>query len=202
MNAVRKVVHSCALVRHCKSIFWPSVVGEDIPEEKEMQMNLVTGALTVHSAFRAVTNHIEWAVNGVVGEPQRFRWREYEGLPGLVKATVHWDAEPGSAVRIASQLRGWTDLRFEITEDATAVHPGTITMHTPRLGLFTAEMNHAGLVAVSADRLEALLSSHADDLAGLTRAIQHALGTPWDEELEPYRRGDTIVTAPALFAVS
>ena len=71
-----------------------TVVGEDIPNRKRMHMDMASGTFVVHSAPRAVVNHIEWAVNGLIGAPQRFRWREFPDQPGLVKLSFSWEANP------------------------------------------------------------------------------------------------------------
>lgn len=164
-------------------------------------MDMASGTLVVHSAPRAVVNHIEWAVNGFIGAPQRFRWREYPDQPGLVKLSLSWDAPAGFAAKLASTLRGWVDVRFEVTEDATALTPGVLFMHTPALGLYTAEINQAGSVVLSAERLRMLVESSQHEFGFLQRALADALGDPWESELEPYRRGEPVLTAPQLHAV-
>ena len=40
------------------------------------------------------------------------------------RAELSWCGEPGTAAAIASALRGWNHLRFEVTEDPTVVHRG------------------------------------------------------------------------------
>lgn len=164
-------------------------------------MDMASGTFVVHSAPRAVVNHIEWAVNGLIGAPQRFRWREYPDQPGLVKLSLSWAANSGFASKLASTLRGWSDVRFEIFEDPTNLHPGVLVMHTPALGLYTAEVNQAGSVVLSADRLRALVDSSEHDFASLQRALRDSLGEQWEQELEPYRRGEPVLTVPQLHAV-
>lgn len=164
-------------------------------------MDMASGTFVVHSAPRAVVNHIEWAVNGLIGAPQRFRWREYPGQPGLVKLSLSWESSPGFAAKLASTLRGWVDLRFEIDENATARHPGVLIMHTPALGLHTAEVNQSGSVVLSAERLHVLVESSEHEFGALRRALADALGEQWEQELEPYRRGELVPTAPQLHAV-
>lgn len=164
-------------------------------------MDMASGTFVVHSAPRAVVNHIEWAVNGLIGAPQRFRWREFPDQPGLVKLSFSWEANPGFAAKLASTLRGWVDLRFEIDESASDRHPGVLVMHTPSLGLYTAEVNQAGSVVLSAERLHLLVESSEHEYASLRRALSDALGEQWQHELEPYRRGELVPTATRLHAV-
>jgi hypothetical protein len=58
---------------------------------------------------------------------------------------------------------------------------------TPDLGVFRATMSANGDVLVQEDRLRAALVSAAD-LPSLRQSLDRLLGSPWDDELEPYRR--------------
>lgn len=166
-----------------------------------MQMEQVSGALYVHSAPRAVTNHIEWAVNGVLGVPQRYRWTDSPSAETSVRLALHWEGPIGSGVAIASALRGWSDLRFELTEDAGTRSDGMLIMHTPSLGLIACSLDAAGSIVLPESRLAYICQEHAADAQGLVDAIHHALGAQWDQELEPYRNGDPVLAAVRLHAV-
>src|SRR3954462_7503308 len=96
------------------------------PEMKEATVTVRTatrtatrGVLYVHSASSALCPHIEWAVGGVLGVSVNFSWTPQPAQGGSYRAEYSWAGEVGSAAAVASALRGWNHLRFEITEEPT-----------------------------------------------------------------------------------
>jgi len=76
--------------------------------------------------------------------------------------------------------------RFEVTEEPSDGSDGERYMHVPGLGLFAAMTSANGDIVVGEDRLRRImLDARAPE--ALVHAIETALGTPWDCELEPYR---------------
>jgi hypothetical protein len=145
------------------------------------------GVLYVHSAPSALCSHIEWAVAGIVGAPVSMPWVGQPAAPGSLRGALDWHAQPGSAGAITSALAGWNRLRFEVTEDATPGCDGVRYCYTPGLGTFTAVTGASGDILVPEARLHAALTM-ADTETPLEAHLSRLLGTPWDEELEPFRR--------------
>jgi hypothetical protein len=92
----------------------------------------------------------------------------------------------GTASKIATALKNWHYLRFEVSELGT--HGGEIFRCTPELGLHRALVNEVGTIFVSEDVIRKALA-HFDDLE-IRENLGLALGTSWDEALEPYRGVD------------
>lgn len=92
-----------------------------------------TGVIFIHSVPPAVRPHVEWAVSSVLGYEVHCEWTKQPALPQMYRAEISWTGEVGLGAVLASALGGWEHLRFEITEDPTAVserrtlvvHPGT-----------------------------------------------------------------------------
>ncbi len=105
-----------------------------------------------------------------------------------MRAELSWQGEPGAAASIASALRDWRLIRFEVTEEPSAGGEGERYSWTPDLGLFSATIGVHGDILVREDRLRSALARASSD-AGVTVAEEVAslLGAPWDEELEPFR---------------
>ncbi|HSP51496.1 MAG TPA: DUF3145 domain-containing protein [Cryobacterium sp.] len=146
------------------------------------------GFIYVHSSPRALSPHVEWAVGHALGQPVSFDWSEQPVLRGSQRAEYYWEGPRGTGARLASALRGWDHLRFEVTEDAGFGTDGGRWLHTPDLGIFFAQTDTAGNVVIPEDRLR-----HAMELAGvnaldLHRQLRVALGQAWDDELEPFRQ--------------
>jgi hypothetical protein len=146
----------------------------------------------VHSAPPALCPHVEWALGGVLGLRVSLEWIDQPAAPGLLRAELSWQAEVGTAARIASALRGWGRLRFEVTEEPTASSDGQRYSVTPALGMFSAVTTMHGDILVPENRLRAAMETVAGQpgesgAALLTGELDRLLGRAWDEELEPFR---------------
>ncbi|HEY1104579.1 DUF3145 domain-containing protein [Agromyces endophyticus] len=145
------------------------------------------GVLFVHSSPRALCPHVEWAAGRALGVPVNFDWQEQPVLRGTQRAEYYWEGAAGSGARIASALRGWDQLRFEVSEDAAPGSDGARWMHTPELGVFFAQTDSVGNTVVPEDRIRYAMEVGGYDPQELHRELRLALGQAWDDELEPFR---------------
>jgi len=145
------------------------------------------GVLYVHSAPRALCPHIEWAVAGVLGARLSLEWISQPAAPGAWRAELSWQGEPGTASTIASALRGWHLLRFEVTEEPSPGHEGARYSSTPELGIFHAVTGVHGDILIPEDRLRTATQRAVRNKSNLGDEIDTLLGKPWDDELEPFR---------------
>ncbi|MGP7961518.1 DUF3145 domain-containing protein [Sanguibacter sp. A247] len=144
------------------------------------------GVLFVHSSPRALCPHLEWAAANVLGVRVSLDWTDQPVAPGMLRAELSWQGEPGTGARLASALRGWAHLRYEVTEEASRGTDGSRWSHTPELGIFHAATDVHGNVVVPEDRVRAALD-HADDPVRMRTELSLALGQAWDDELETFR---------------
>lgn len=147
---------------------------------------ITRGVLFVHSAPRALCPHLEWAAGNVLGTRVSFDWTPQPAGRGLYRAEYSWQGAQGTGARLASALRGWDHLRYEVTEEASHGADGARWSHTPDLGIFYAMTDVHGNVVVPEDRIRAALDL-AHDPHAMRDALALALGTAWDDELEPFR---------------
>jgi hypothetical protein len=146
----------------------------------------LAGLVVIHSAPTALRQHIEWGINSLLGVPQNIFWREQPMAPGTVRTTLEFRAPSGTAAKIATALKNWHYLRFEVSElGATG---GEIFRCTPEFGIHRATVDSVGTIYVSEDQIRKALS-HYDDLE-VRENLELALGSKWDEALEPYRGVD------------
>ena len=145
------------------------------------------GILYVHSAPSALCPHIEWAVGGVLGVAVSLDWTPQPAQPGSYRAELSWSGTAGTAAAVASALRGWNHLRFEITEEPTSSTEGTRFSCTPDLGIFHAITGPHGDILIPEDRLKAAVVKSALGDTTLLNEIDALLGKPWDDELETFR---------------
>lgn len=147
---------------------------------------ITRGVLFVHSAPRALCPHMEWAAANVLGVRVSLDWIEQPAARGMFRTEYSWQGPVGTGARLASALRGWTHLRYEVTEDASHGTDGARWSHTPELGIFHASTDVHGNIVVPEDRVRAVLA-HSGDAHTMKQELDLALGQAWDDELEPFR---------------
>ncbi|MGN6754551.1 MAG: DUF3145 domain-containing protein [Intrasporangium sp.] len=152
-----------------------------------MSRTMTRGVLFVHGTPAALCPHIGWAVEAVLEHPVSFDWIDQPAAPRMVRTELSWSGPVGTGAELASALRGWQGLRFEVTEEATAVSDGSRWSYTPTLGIHHAWTSVSGDVVVNEDRLREAIARNVGDPEGLQDEIDLLLGAPWDDELEPFR---------------
>lgn len=147
----------------------------------------VGGVLVVHSCPPALTPHVEWVVARELDTAVRLGWTDQPAGPGLLRSEGTWRGAVGTAGRIASGLRRWRLVRFEVTEAASPGCDAERYAHTPDLGLHRATAAANGDVLVGEHQLRVLLEECHGAATPLQHGLERLLGGPWDAELEPYR---------------
>lgn len=150
-------------------------------------MSTTRGVLYVHSAPSALCPHIEWAVGGVVGDSAKMMWTAQAAERNCYRAEMSWTGAVGTGARLASALKGWQKIRFEVTEEPTASTDGSRWSYTPRLGVFYATTGIHGDILVNEERIKSAILDDALGRKPLAQALADLLGTAWDEELETFR---------------
>ena len=158
-----------------------------------------SGVLYVHSCPPAVCAHAEWAISRVLGVPVRLEWTAQPVDPSTQRAECVWQGSPGTAGELASALRQWSMIRFEVTEDASPGHDGERICYLPGRGAFRTPVSANGDIVVGEDRLRALLAT-ATAPEALAHGIERLLGSAWDAELEPYRQAGDGAPVTWLYA--
>ena len=145
------------------------------------------GVVYIHSTPSALCPHVEWALAGVLGMRVSLEWTPQTAEPGLWRAELSWQGEAGISAQLASALRGWAQLRYEVTEEPSPGNEGARYSCTPTLGLFHAITGVHGDLMVPEDRLRAAMLSASSAGTSFEEALGKLLGQPWDDELETFR---------------
>jgi hypothetical protein len=143
--------------------------------------------LFVHSAPSALCAHVEWAAAGVLGLPVDLAWTPQPARSGHYRSEYSWSGPVGTGAKLASAVKGWEHLLFEVTEDPTPVSEGARFSCTPALGIFHAVTGLHGDIMIPEDRLKAAVVKAALSGVSLEDEIDKLLGKAWDEALEPFR---------------
>ena len=152
-----------------------------------MPRTVTRGVVYVHSTPKALCPHIVWAVEGVLGARVSVDWTDQPAAPGLVRTELSWAGEPGTGARLASSLRGWDNLRYEVTEEPSAGCDGSRWSHTPRLGIHHTWTSANGDAVINEDRLREVLMLAQGSSEAMHEMIEELLGSDWDDELEAFR---------------
>lgn len=150
-------------------------------------MSTTRGVLYVHSSPSALCPHVEWAVGGAFGMPVRLDWIAQPVERAAYRAEYSWTGPSGTAARLASALKGWQRLRFEVTEEATAGTEAERYSYTPTLGVFHAITGLHGDIMIPEDRIRQAMLAASLGGRDLADSLDELLGRAWDAELEPFR---------------
>jgi len=150
-------------------------------------MSSTRGVVYVHSSPSALCPHIEWAVGGALGMPVSLDWAPQPAERGTYRTELSWVGRVGSGAAIASALKGWQRIRFEVTEEATLSSEAERYSYTPSLGVFHALTGLHGDILVPEDRLKAAVVADALGSRPILDSLDELLGRPWDDELEVFR---------------
>jgi hypothetical protein len=148
---------------------------------------LTRGVVFVHSTPTALCPHLIWALESVLGQRVVLTWAPQPLVPHLVRCELSWTGEAGTGAKIASALRGWDHLRYEVTEEPSFGSDGSRWSHTPSLGIHHTWTSAGGDAVINEDRLRAAMSASKGDSTVLTQELDLLLGRAWDDELEAFR---------------
>ena len=148
----------------------------------------LAGDLRIYSAPKALLRHIQWSLNESLGYPVELTWEAQHLAPGALATQLQWRELKPVASKIASTLKSWHYLRFEVREFSSIGGEGVLYRCTPQLGLHQAVTASTGDVMVHENRLMTALEN-SRSYEALRDNLSGALGIAWDLELESYRRG-------------
>ena len=151
-----------------------------------MHHSSIAGLITIHSAPTALRQHIEWGLNALLGQPLTYTWRDQPLAAGTIRTTLEYRGEVGLASKIATTLKNWHYLRFEVQEFGNK--GGEYFRFTPELGIHRAHVDAAGSILISENVIRKALASF-DDLE-VRENLVVALGEAWEEALDPMRGVD------------
>jgi hypothetical protein len=138
------------------------------------------GLITIHSCPMALIRHVEWSIESILG---RFEidWRTQPLVAGTQRTQIEWRSSKDLSAELATALKSWHYLRFEIN------FANQLFRHTPELGLHRSQIDEIGNILITENQVKAAMNK-SDDL--LREALDVALGTEWEVELERFRGVD------------
>lgn len=110
-------------------------------------------------------------------------WKPQPLLPGTYRTACEWRDRTGTGAELASVLRGWHYLRFEIREGEA--DSSILYRCTPELGIHRAVLDGSGSVMLNENQVTSALTLNDDEMRD---SLSRSLGSAWDLELEQFRR--------------
>jgi hypothetical protein len=147
----------------------------------------VRGFLTIHSTPSALRHHIDWAIQAVLGTWVKPTWSPQQLIPGSYRTQLEFRDRQGAAAELASSLRSWHYLNFEVIENTD--NSGELFRFTPELGIHRALVDQTGAVILSENQLDTVLKNSFDE-ESIREAIAGLLGNSWEQELDRFRSAD------------
>jgi Protein of unknown function (DUF3145) len=144
----------------------------------------VRGLLTIHSAPSALRRHIDWAIQNIIGADAQLNWLPQPMLVGTFKAKCQWTSRQGSGAEIASTLRSWHYLNFEVQEGNE--NGGELFRFTPELGIHRVITDLSGGVLLNEFVINKVMQNAFDE-DSIREGLALAMGTAWDSQLEKFR---------------
>ena len=138
------------------------------------------GTLIIHSCPMALIRHVEWSIESIIGNVE-IEWRTQPLAPGTQRALIEWRSTKDYSSQVASALKGWHYLRFEIS------YGNQMFRHTPDLGMHRSQIDEIGNILITENQIRFALAKSDDDLR---ETLDKALGNEWEVELERFRGVD------------
>ena len=138
------------------------------------------GLITIHSCPMALIRHVEWSIESVLGRVQ-IDWRSQPLDAGTQRTQVEWRSNKYLSAELASALKSWHYLRFEITSGTQMFR------HTPDLGMHRSQIDEMGNIQITENQIKFAMAKSDEQLR---ENLDVALGTEWEVELERFRGVD------------
>ncbi len=151
-----------------------------------MQRRSTQGVVFVHACPKALTQHVEWALERVVGSRVSLSWAEQPAAHGAYRAEVAWTGAPGNRAKLVAALKQWPMLRFEVTEEASHGTDGERMSYVPGYGVHRSSVSANGDLIVNEQQLRHLAAT-ATSVEAFRHGVDDLLGAAWDADLEAYR---------------
>ena len=144
----------------------------------------VTGFLTIHSAPAALRPHIEWGLQSILGTWVALDWKPQPKATGTYRTTLEFRDRTGTAAKVATALKAWHYLRFEVREESE--FGGEFFRFTPDLGIHRSVIDGMGSIMISEHLITQTLEKGFDE-DSLREEFERLLGNAWELALEPFR---------------
>jgi len=148
----------------------------------------VRGELKLYSCPKYLCKPVEWTLSEQFKTNINLNWIEQRVAPSTMTTQLKWVGPFGLGSRVVSILSKWQKLRLEVFQESYKENNAERYSLCPSLGIFRAEMNALGETVITESRLKTALERARIENEPFEIELAFLLGTPWEEDLEPFRR--------------
>jgi hypothetical protein len=138
--------------------------------------------LSLHACPKALISQIEAVFQEL---DVLIKWQKQDLLADHYCANLTLKMTEEQSVELASRLYALGPIYFEMNQNQGKV--GILFMGVPGLGIYRGELNEAGSIMLSEDRINMMVSSSAGNHREFMRLLRVSLGQSWDDIIEPFR---------------
>lgn len=138
--------------------------------------------LALHACPKALLGQIEAILEDL---DVVIAWHKQELLADHYAADLTLQITEEQSVDLASRLYALGPIYFELNQRQGKA--GVLLMAVPGLGIYRGELNDAGSIMLSEDRINLMVASSAGNQREFMRLLRMSLGQSWDDIIEPFR---------------
>ena len=138
--------------------------------------------LSLHACPKALLSQIEAVFQEL---DVLIKWQKQDLLADHYSADIALKMTEEQSAELASRLYALGPIYFEMNQNQGKV--GILFMGVPGLGIYRGELNDAGSIMLSEDRINMMVSSSAGNHREFMRLLRVSLGQSWDDIIEPFR---------------
>ena len=86
---------------------------------------LTAGVVFIHATPAALCLHVTWALEAALGNKVAIDWTAQPSAFGQMRGEISWTGQPGTGAKITGALKGFTTVRFEVTEEPSPGNNGS-----------------------------------------------------------------------------
>jgi hypothetical protein len=148
----------------------------------------VRGDLKIYSCPKYLCKPVEWALSEQFKIHINLNWVEQQIAPSTMASQIKWIGPFGLGSRIVSALSKWQKIRLEVFQESFKEYSAERYSLSPNLGIFRTDINSLGETVITESRLKTALWRARLENEPFEIELAFLLGTPWEEDLEPFRR--------------
>jgi len=116
---------------------------------------------------------------------QTLTWTKQDLVAEHHSAQMSLRLSEEQALELASNIYALGAIYFEISQRQGKL--GLLFMGVPGLGIFRGELNEAGSILLSEDRINQMVELSSGNHREFMRLLRVSLGQSWDDIMEPFR---------------
>ena len=138
--------------------------------------------LAIHACAENLVGQVEQLIQTFGLTPL---WIKQELVNGSQRCELALKISEEQVEELASAIYALGAVYFEINQRQGKF--GLLFMGVPGLGVYRGELNEAGSILLSEDRINQMIAQGAGNQREFMRLLRVALGQSWDDIIEPFR---------------